>query len=253
MGLVSSGRSRRAQRALERQLEFQRAKSRRLAGHEAELMRVMEADSRKVRSKIERWRPSAPADRVLEVGCGSHGLIFFYGAGEAVGVDPLADHYARLFPVWYGRARTVAAGGEALPFPDASFDTVLCENVVDHAESPRRILEETARVLRPGGILYFTVNVHHPLYHVAASAHAAWRALGVPFEITPFADHTVHLTPAAARRLFEGLPFRLLDERDNVEETRRLGRQVRPRHAGDRLKRLFYKNAEYEVIAQRLG
>ena len=67
-------------------------------------------------------------------------------------------------------------------------------------------------MLRPGGVLYFEVNIHHSLYHAAASLHAAWRALGIRFEITPFADHTVHLTLDAARALFKGLPFRLVRE-----------------------------------------
>lgn len=253
MTFLSEGRARRAQRALERQLEYQRRKAQALVGQEAKTMQTMAERSRRVRAKLEGFRPLAPEDRVLEVGSGATGLIFFFEAEEGVGVDPLAAHYAGLFPAWQGRARTLAASGETLPFADSSFDIVLCDNVVDHAEKPRRIVEEIARVLCPGGLLYFTVNIHHPFYHAAASAHAVWRALGVPLEITPFADHTVHLTPDAAKRLFERLPFRILTERDNVEETRRLGRELRPRHSGDRLKRLFYKNASYEVVAQRLA
>ena len=172
-------------------------------------------------------------------------------AAERVGVDPLADHYAELFPAWQGRVPTVAAGGEQLPFADSSFDVVLCDNVVDHATSPRRIVEEIARVLAPGGLLYFTVNVHHPFYHLAASAHAAWRAAGIPVEITPFADHTVHLTLAAARRLFAATPLRIVRECDTIDEEKRQVSAMKMRHMGDRLKRLFFKNALYEVIAVR--
>ena len=142
----------------------------------------------------------------------------------------------------------MAVGGETLPFDDDSFDVVLCDNVVDHALNPRKILEEIARVLKPGGTLYFEVNVHHPVYHAAATAHAAWRAVGVPFEITPFADHTVHFTLGAARALFDGLPLRKLSEWDDVEEVKRTGPK-KLRHAGDALKKLFFKNARYEVIA----
>lgn len=105
-------------------------------------------------------------------------------------------------------------------------------------------------MLVPGGLLYFTVNVHHPLYHWVATAHAAWRALGIPFEITPFADHTVHFTLASARRLFEGLPLRFLEESDTIEVTR--SRPVRAHHAGDQIKRLFFKNANWELIAIRV-
>lgn len=251
MGLRTSGLKRRAERALGRQLDYQRRKAERVKGHEQELIADMMAHSGEVRRKLEARGPIASDSRVLEVGCGAHGLIFYFGTENPVGVDPLADHYAELFPAWQSRARTVAAPGEQLPFQDGSFDIVLCDNVVDHAEGPRRIVEEIARVLRPGGTLYFEVNVHHPLYHAAASTHAAWRALGIPFEITPFADHTVHFTVAAARRLFDGLPLRIVSESDNVEEVKQRSHQLPVRHAGDRLKRFFFKNAQYEAIAVR--
>lgn len=248
--MFNPGLERRAKRALERQLEYQRQKALKVRGNEENLIASMIRRSGEVRAKLEQVQP-IPADaRVLEVGSGAHGLIFYFDAQTRVGVDPLADHYADLFPAWQGRAKTIAAGGERLPFEDASFDVVLCDNVVDHATSPRVIVEEIARVLAPGGLLYFTVNVHHPFYHAAASAHAAWRAAGVPVEITPFADHTVHLTLPAARRLFNGTPLRIVSEHDNIDEVKR-GTRIRIRHMGDRLKRLFFKNALYEVIAVR--
>lgn len=158
-----------------------------------------------------------------------------------------------LFPVWQGLAQTIAAFGEQLPFDDCSFDVVLCDNVVDHAESPSRIVQELARVLKPGGLLYFTVNVHHPVYHLAASVHAGWRALGIPFEITPFADHTVHLTLGSAKRLFAGLPLTIVAQSDEIAETKRASRQRPPRHLGDRLKRLFFKNARWNLVAVKEG
>lgn len=251
MGLMTGGLERRAKRALDRQLDYQRAKAAKVKGHEDQLIASMMAHSKAIRDRIEAVKPIAQDARVLEVGCGAHGLIFFFGAGEGIGVDPLADHYRTLFPAWQSRAETIAVGGETLPFDDASFDVVLCDNVVDHALSPRKILEEIARVLKPGGTLYFEVNVHHGFYHAAATAHAAWRAIGLPFEITPFADHTVHLTLGAARALFEGLPLRALSEFDDVDEVKRTGPK-RVRHAGDALKKLFFKNARYEVIAVKL-
>lgn len=251
MGLLKGALQRRAQRALDRQLEYQRLKAARVKGDEQALIADMMAYSRRVRDKIEAVQPIAPDARVLEVGSGAHGAIFFFGTENGVGVDPLADHYRELFPAWQSRVRTVAAGGENLPFDEGSFDVVLCDNVVDHAENPRKIVEELCRVLRPGGVLYFEVNIHHPLYHVAATLHAAWRALGIPVEITPFADHTVHLTLGQARALFDGLPLRIVEEHENVDEVKRAASSLAFRHAGDRLKRYFFKNAQFGLIAIR--
>ena len=242
---------RRARRALERQLAYQRAKAARARGHEEEYVEAMRKRSARVRERLERVRPIAGDARVLEVGSGAHGLVFFFGTTRGVGCDPLACDYAALFPAWQGRARTIAAAGERLPFADSTFDVVLCDNVVDHAEGPRQIARELARVLAPGGLLYFTVNFHHAVYAAAARLHAAWNAAGLHLEIGPFADHTVHLTLADARALLDGLPLRTVSERGDVEEAKRAARRRPPRHAGDRLKRLFFKNALYELVAVR--
>jgi SAM-dependent methyltransferase len=243
------GRQQRAQRALARQLAYQKKKSISVRGREQDLVSAMTRSSSKVRALLESVQPINPDARVLEAGSGAHGLIFFFGAERGVGVDPLAQSYAELFPAWQSRVTTVAAFGESLPFAESSFDIVLCDNVVDHAESPAAILNELARVLKPSGLLYFTVNIHHPIYNIASRLHGAWNDLGIRYEIGPFADHTVHFTLGSAQQLFEGLPFRKLQETSNIAASRLVAKQRAPRHAGDRLKRIFFKNALYEVVA----
>jgi len=246
-----STRRKLAQRALERQLAYQQDKAQHLRGHESDVVLAMTKSSRRVRDLLETFQPIPPEARVIEVGSGAHGLIFCFGAERGVGVDPLAVSYGGLFPGWQRRASTVAAVGESLPFINECFDVVICDNVVDHAESPAQIVSELVRILTPGGMLYFTVNFHHPLYHVAASVHSSWRALGVPIEIGPFADHTTHLTITSASDLFQNLPLEILREKSNIDETRQRARQRPARHLGDRLKRVFFKNAVYEVVARR--
>ena len=240
-----------AQRALERQLAYQQKKAQQLRGHEEEVIVAMTKSSRRVRDLLEDFQPIPKDARVIEVGSGAHGLIFCFEGERRVGVDPLAVDYRGLFPRWQRRAQTVAAVGESLPFRDQSFDVVICDNVVDHAESPSRIVRELVRILAPGGLLYFTVNIHHPLYSVAARMHSSWRAIGVPYEIGPFADHTTHLTLTSASELFRELPIQILSEKSNVEEAQARARKQPARHLGDRLKRVFFKNALYEVVATR--
>ncbi len=241
-----------ARRALERQLAYQERKAQHVRGHEDEIINAMKRSSQRVRELLETFQPIKPGARVIEVGSGAHGLIFYFGSEPSIGVDPLAVSYGRLFPGWQRCAKTVAARGESLPFADQSFDVVLCDNVVDHAESPKQIVGELARVLVAGGLLYFTVNIHHPVYALAAGLHSGWRAIGVPYEVGPFADHTVHLTPEGAASLFENLPLQILSAKSNVAEARARAHKQPPRHAGDRLKRVFFKNALYEVVARRI-
>ena len=45
-----------------------------------------------------------------------------------------------------------------LPFDDASFDVVICSHVYEHVPDPVRMFAEIHRVLRPGGICYFSAG-----------------------------------------------------------------------------------------------
>ena len=161
----------RGRRALERQLDYQQHKSKTIGAHEDEHARLNFVRSQQVRQKLDSVKPIAETDKILEVGSGAHGLVFGLGSKFAIGVDPLAVEYKRLFPKIQTAARSVAAIGEELPFGDGTFDIVLSDNVIDHATRPLAIIDELIRVLKPGGTLYFTVNVHHPIYDLASRAH----------------------------------------------------------------------------------
>jgi SAM-dependent methyltransferase len=57
----------------------------------------------------------------------------------------------------------VVAPGEALPVPDAAFDTVVVTLVLCTAPDPARVLAEIARVLKPEGCLLFMEHVRSDL------------------------------------------------------------------------------------------
>lgn len=48
---------------------------------------------------------------------------------------------------------------QALPYPDGSFDLVVHSDTLEHVPQPLRALAECHRVLRPGGVLCYTVPV----------------------------------------------------------------------------------------------
>ena len=62
-----------------------------------------------------------------------------------------------------------AAGAEALPFPDGSFDTVVSTLVLCTVPDQEAALDEVRRVLRPGGRLLFIEHVR------AAEPMARWQ------------------------------------------------------------------------------
>ena len=58
----------------------------------------------------------------------------------------------------------IVASLDALPVNPASFDAVLCTEVLEHLRHPDAVLAELARVLVPGGRLCLTVPFVWPLH-----------------------------------------------------------------------------------------
>ncbi len=48
---------------------------------------------------------------------------------------------------------------QRMPYPDASFDLVVHSDTLEHIQNPVRALSECKRVLRPGGVLAYTIPV----------------------------------------------------------------------------------------------
>ena len=81
---------------------------------------------------------------------------------NVTGIDPAkgAIEAARRHAATVGlRIRYDMGVGEALPYADASFDAVVCVDVLEHVADLGKVLAEVARVLRPGGLFLFdTIN-----------------------------------------------------------------------------------------------
>ncbi len=112
------------------------------------------------RSLFRPLRPYVQAigrGRVLDVGC-AYGFMLqkFPDTFEKTGTD-ISDHAIAEARKRLPRARLEVTGAEDEPsFPDDFFDIVLCNDLIEHLENPRRALTNMRRVLRAGGILYIT-------------------------------------------------------------------------------------------------
>lgn len=99
---------------------------------------------------------------VLDLGCGRTGGIerFWRDVRLAVGVDPdLGSLAARRDGM-----TVLQAGGEKLPFANATFDMVVSVWVIEHLYRPEKVFAEVARVLKPlGHFIFLTPNALNPL------------------------------------------------------------------------------------------
>jgi ubiquinone/menaquinone biosynthesis C-methylase UbiE len=109
--------------------------------------------------------------KVLEVGADSAGdsLALAQGGGFCVALD-FSLSALRVTSVFSRRAdqplALVRADALELPFPDASFDIVFSQGLIEHFSEPNELIREQLRVLKPGGVLLVDVPQRWNVYTV---------------------------------------------------------------------------------------
>lgn len=112
--------------------------------------------------------PDLSGKKVLDVGCGAgrvSRLAVERGAASTVGVDisrAMTDQ-ARL----QGQGEWLLADACELPFPESSFDVVVCALVLGHIEHLEKALSEIDRVLNAGG--HVVISDFHPFASLSGS------------------------------------------------------------------------------------
>lgn len=106
--------------------------------------------------------------KLLEIGCG-YGLFLAVCLKNKVlaeGVEPAEEKYYKT-TLRMGREVLIRAGfnpklikygvGENLPYSSESFDIVVTLFTLEHVQCVKKVFEESVRVLKPGGLIYFVV------------------------------------------------------------------------------------------------
>jgi ubiquinone/menaquinone biosynthesis C-methylase UbiE len=125
---------------------------------------------------------------VADLGCGS-GLILCdilalkpRWSGHGLDISSAAVNYARRLAEHKRLSeRTQFRVGDIsqLPFADKSLDLIVASEVIEHMPEPQAVIDEIARVLRPGGQLILTMPLesHTPAHIHALSCPEDFRSL----------------------------------------------------------------------------
>jgi ubiquinone/menaquinone biosynthesis C-methylase UbiE len=124
--------------------------------------------------------------RLLDIGCaaGAEFEPLLDRGFEIVGID-YSPEMVRLAKERFnssGSVQLCRADAEALPFPDASFDHVVCLGVFEYLSTYDRSLDEIHRVLRPGGSVIISLPTRISLDRVSnklltTTAVPLWRMI----------------------------------------------------------------------------
>jgi SAM-dependent methyltransferase len=197
---------------------------------------VLDLPSRRLKGlKIERLLDLAglPSPiRILEIGTGSGGIAHYFGTHPDLRCVVTAVDVVDSRLVSDGYAYMLVQGVE-LPFPDASFDVVITNHVIEHVGdgvAQARHLAEVHRVLRPHGLGYLAVPnrwmLTEPHYRLMFLSWwpRAWRTpylrlmrKGTYYDCEPLRMHQLERMLATARFSYRNLCIEAWRETFEIE------------------------------------
>jgi SAM-dependent methyltransferase len=155
--------------------------------------------------------------RVLVDGCGVGQYLARLAetASLAIGLD---IEWERTCEAYARHPQVVCAAGEALPFPEGSFDLVLSHEVIEHVQDDRQAVVEMVRALRPGGrLVLFCPNRGYPFETHGIYWRGRYHFGNIPLvNYLPrrwrdrLAPHVRVYTSGDLQRLFQDLPLRVV-------------------------------------------
>ena len=191
--------------------------------------------------RMERVLARAHGRRLLDVGC-YDGSFLAAVRQQRPEIDAVATDYdpenlriaRQLHPDLHDRL--VAASVYALPFPDASFDCVTLQEVIEHLEGAAQAVKELNRVLRQDGTLVITTpNAYHWRDITSHARFELMRRLRrrtaplrseIYFEESEWNRHIYTWTPGTLLTLLEVNGFSYVHHEYIHEEPSRFGRAL---------------------------
>jgi SAM-dependent methyltransferase len=171
--------------------------------------------------QVEPYVAISSGSRILDLGSGVGSFVVACRrrALRAFGVEPdRIGQGAEVTSIQIARRRFaspifVSAVGEQLPFPDACFDLVVMNQVIEHVADQSMVIREAARVVREGGVIYVACpnylrfyEPHYKIFWVPLLPKVLGRIyLRLRGRSPAMLDQLTYTTNSRLRRLLAGL------------------------------------------------
>ena len=132
--------------------------------------------------------------RTLDVGCGSKPYEGLYASSEYIGLEYDTPEYRE------SKTAEYFYDGETFPFEDASFDSLVANEVFEHVFNPDRFLNEAHRVLKQDGTIFLTMPF-------------VWDEHEQPYDFARYSSFGI-------RALLERHDFEILEQRKSTDDIR---------------------------------
>jgi len=142
---------------------------------------------------LKKFHQDTEGKKLLEVGSGFGNFLLIarqrYNI-DAYGVEPSSDGFGEsdsiarkiLLDNGIDPGVIVSGKGEALPFPDNSFDICYSSNVLEHVDDPQKVINEMVRVTKSGGIIQIVVpnygsffEGHYAMFYLPYQPKWLWK------------------------------------------------------------------------------
>lgn len=132
--------------------------------------------------------------KTLDVGCGTKPYMHLYKSNEYVGleIDTPQNREAKKADFYYD--------GNIFPFDDASFDSLVANEVFEHVFNPDEFLNELFRILKPGGMILLTMPF-------------VWDEHEQPYDFARYSSFGI-------KALLEKHGFEIIDQRKSTDDIR---------------------------------
>lgn len=111
--------------------------------------------------------------KILDLGSGEGGTSFLLSQNNFLISSDYSSIRLRRQRDNFNQSNSFLVNNDAkhLPFPDNSFDIIILQDVIEHIDDTEKLIAETNRVLKSGGLIYLSTPNRFSVFNIISDPH----------------------------------------------------------------------------------